>query len=235
MKSLRVVSTLILAVGWIMLFTSCAATYQTRSVEPSGFLKDYSMMREGKKGEALLVYINPNAQFPKYKKILMEPVKAYSAEDSRLAKMAEEDRSALLNYLDATIREQLGQDYQFVKEPGPDVMRLRVALCDAKGAKVVLNTISSIVPVGIAISTLQRVAVGTHTAVAQTHIEMEILDSMSGERLAAAVDERASRKYTFHFDKFSKWKMVRDAFDWWAVRMCERLADVSGPKGTTTP
>jgi len=37
----------------------CPATYQARSVKPSGFLGDYSQLRPGKEGEALLVYVRP--------------------------------------------------------------------------------------------------------------------------------------------------------------------------------
>ena len=36
---------------------SCGATKQARSVEPSGFLKDYSGLRPGDEDEALLLYV----------------------------------------------------------------------------------------------------------------------------------------------------------------------------------
>ena len=36
-------------------------TRQVRQVTPSGFLGDYSMLREGGQGEAALVYFNPKA------------------------------------------------------------------------------------------------------------------------------------------------------------------------------
>lgn len=215
-------------VSVMMLLASCATTYQTRGVKPSGFLKNPEQLQEGKKGQALFVYVNPEADFTKYKKILMEPVVAYASDDSKLAKLPEDERKPLLDYLDATMREQMGKDYELVSSPGPDVMRMRVAMCDGKGAKVVLNTVTTILPIGLAVSTLQRLAVGTHSAVAQTHVEMELLDSQSGERLAAAIDERAGRKITLRFDKFSKWEHVRDAFDWWAKHARARLAEMSG-------
>src|SRR5882724_3558234 len=52
----------------------CPATYQARSVKPSGFLGDYSQLRPGKEGEALLVYVRPGVEWTKYDKIWLEPV-----------------------------------------------------------------------------------------------------------------------------------------------------------------
>ena len=56
--------------GW----TGCAPTTQARSVTTSGFLGDYSNLREGKAGEALLVYVKQDAAWRTYDKMLIEPV-----------------------------------------------------------------------------------------------------------------------------------------------------------------
>lgn len=213
------------------LLAACTTTMQTRSVEPSGFLGDYSQLREGKGKEAQLVYLDEAADFSKYTKIQMDPVELHAVEGSKLEKLETEKQQALLNYFDAAIREQLSQRYTFVDAPGPDVMRLRVAVTEAKGSKVVLNTLSSIVPIGVAVSTLKLAATGTHSAVASTQAEMELLDSASGQRLAAAVDARAGRKITLRLDKFSKYAQVKDAFDYWAERIAERLTELSAEAG----
>lgn len=213
------------------LLAACTTTMQTRSVEPSGFLGDYSQLREGKGKEAQLIYIDDAADFSKYTKIQMDPVELHAVEGSKLEKLETEKQQALLNYFDAAIREQLGERYTFVDAPGPDVMRLRVAVTEAKGSKVVLNTLSAIVPIGVAVSTLKLAATGTHSAVASTQAEMELLDSASGQRLAAAVDARAGRKITLRFDKFSKYAQVKDAFDYWAGRIALRLSEMSSKPG----
>jgi hypothetical protein len=54
----------------VVLFIGCAQTKQARKVETSGFLGDYSMLAEGKEGEALLIYLNPNAKWASYDKVL---------------------------------------------------------------------------------------------------------------------------------------------------------------------
>ena len=47
-----------MAAGMVVL-CGCPTTRQTRTVEKSGFLGDYSQLREGGQGEAQLVYIKP--------------------------------------------------------------------------------------------------------------------------------------------------------------------------------
>ena len=65
----------IVLISMIALFVGCAQTYQARKVETSGFLEDsYSLLQEGKKGEAQLIYINPDADFAAYDKIMLDPV-----------------------------------------------------------------------------------------------------------------------------------------------------------------
>ncbi|MBN2107798.1 MAG: DUF3313 family protein, partial [Deltaproteobacteria bacterium] len=74
---MRIQSNLILQVltGWcvLMLFGACA-TMQARSTNTTGFLGDYSQLKAGGEGKALLVYIDPAADMKSYTRILMDPV-----------------------------------------------------------------------------------------------------------------------------------------------------------------
>ena len=218
-----------LALGATILAAGCSSTYQTRGgATPSPFLGDASQLRAGESGEAKLVYVNPKADFRVYTKILLEPVAliASNAKANTFASMSKEDQQAVVNYVDAQIREKLGKDYAFVTRAGPGVMCLRVAITEAKGSAVVMDTISTVVPLGLAVSAVKRLATGTHSAVGRAGVEMEIKDSVTGERLAAAVDERAGRKFTLRFDKFRRYHTVEGAFEYWATRLQERLAEM---------
>ncbi len=59
-------------------------------VEPSGFLGDYSQLEKGRGDQVQLVYINPEAHFARYDKILLEHAAAFEAEASL---SAEEEQS----------------------------------------------------------------------------------------------------------------------------------------------
>jgi len=217
-------ATVAMALAGVVL-SGCTSTYQVRKATPSGFLGDYSRLRAGGEDSALLSYVNPQTDFRKYDKILMDPVRVYAVPKSAVAKLPAEDLQRLVNCFDAAIRERLGTYYTFVTEPGPGVMRLRVAISEAQGSKVLLDTISTVLPQSIAISSVKRVALGSHTAVGSAGVECEALDSLSKERLFAAVDERVGRKVTGKFDKFDKWHTANDAFDYWAERLQLRLSE----------
>lgn len=207
------------------LLGGCTSTYQARKAEPSGFLGSYAQLRPGQGDEALLVYVNPRANFKAYDKILVDPVKVYAVKGSALARLPREDLQRLVNYLDATLRERLKADYLIVNQAGPGVMRLRVAITEARGAKVVLDTISTLIPMSLALSEAKNLATGSHTAVGSAGVECEGLDSMNNARLFAAVDERVGRKVTGKLDKFEKWRTANDAFDYWAERLQTRLRE----------
>lgn len=217
-----IIKVLTLAGIFMFLITGCSSTFQTRKVTTSGFLGDYSQLEKGSEDEAQLRYLNPRADFNAYTRILMDPVKFYSDKN---CKIEGEDKKRIVDYLDATIKEQLKTDYTFVNKVSPGTMRLRVAITEARGSKVVMDTISSIIPIGMALGLVKKVATGTNLSVGKASIELELQDSQTGQRLAAAVDERAGRKYTGKFDKFEKYHTVEDAFDYWAKKLKKRLKE----------
>jgi hypothetical protein len=63
---------------------------------------------------------------------------------------------------------------------------------------------------------------GTQAFVGRVAIEAEILDAVSGERLIAAVDERAGSKRLR--GSTNAWSDVYSAFDYWAEVLRARLA-----------
>ncbi len=218
-----------MAVAGALLLGGCASTYQKRSVTGSGFLRDYSQLKDLGGDTAMLSYIDPKANFRAYSKIMLEPVRAYaSGKNSSMATMSKENQQKLLNYFDATLREQLKKDYALVSQPGPDVLRIRIAITEAKGSMVVLDTVSTVIPIGIALSGVKALATGKHLSVGEIGAECEALDSVTGKRVLAAVDARVGRKYTFKFDKFSKWHTAEDACDFWAKQLHDRLLEKSG-------
>jgi len=217
------------AILGVMLMSGCTSTYQQRSVKGSGFLSDYSQLKDRVGDTMMLSYIDPKVNFRAYNKIMLEPVRAYVAnKDSSMAKLSKENQQKLLNYFDAALHENLKRDFALVNQPGPGVLRIRVALTEATGSNVALDTVSTILPIGLALSSVKAIATGEHLNVGTIGAECEGLDSMTNKRLFAAVDARVGRKITMKFDKFSKWHAAEDACDFWAEQLHERLLEKSG-------
>lgn len=207
--------------------SGCGATGQARSVKNSGFLGDYSMLHKGGEGEALERYVKPDLDLSKYTKVQMDPIKVYPGTgDTLIRKASPEQVQKLVDYFDAAIREALSDNYVFVDEPGLDTLRIRVAITDSNPSTVPLDIASSVLPPAIALNALKTVATGEGTAVGSASAEIEIMDSVTGERLAAAVDKRVGNKYTGEFDKLDRFRATKAAFDAWAERIDARLTEI---------
>jgi hypothetical protein len=204
---------------------ACATTRQSPSEpEKSGFLGDYSQLREGGEDEAQLVYLNPDTPWSSYDAVLIDSVTLWRDPDTE--ELPAEEAQTLTDALYAALHEQLGQDYRIADEPGSGVIRLRVAITEVKGASVVTNTVTSVIPQFRLLTTLGGMAAGTAKLVGTAGIEAELTDSVSGERLAAAVDERWGTKAVR--GGIGKWSDAKLAFDYWAQRIRERLAALRG-------
>ena len=213
----------VLAIASFVL-SGCELTRQVRSVERSGFLGDYSQLKPGADGEAQLVYVDPRADFKAYDAILIDSVALWRTAGA--AALPKDEEQALTDYLYQSLHDELSQDYRIVDRPGPRVLRLRVAITEAKGANVVGNAVTSIIPQLRLISTAAGVSTDTQALVGKAGIEGELTDSVSGRQLMAAVDARAGAKQVR--GGLAKWSDVKNAFDFWAQRLRARLKQERG-------
>jgi hypothetical protein len=220
LKSISVIAVCLL----LLAIMSCAATTQTRSVKPSGFLKDTSQLKEGDSDEALLVYFNSSANWAQYDKITLEPVTVWRNENFDPDDISKEELQHFVDALYIAVKDQLAKDYQIVDRSGPGVLRMRVALTYAEDSWIVLDTITNVLPIGIGINLVTKGITGTSAMVGEAAIEAEILDSLTNERLAALIDKRAGTKS--YQDKFDNWGDVNKAFIYWAERARMKLTEL---------
>jgi hypothetical protein len=209
-----------------LLLFGCTTTDKAEVEGLSGFLGDYSDLKPGTGDQAAFVYFNPDADFSKFKKVHIAPVRLWQADsDSSIAKMSAEDQQMLVDYLYASLEEKLSSDYRLVDQAGPGVLVVRAAITEAHKSKPVLNVASKITPIGLGVSYGKKLTTGNYAAVGTVGIEAELVEGGTGERLAAAVDRRAGGNSMD--GTFDTWDDVKDAFDYWSRRLQTRLAELS--------
>jgi hypothetical protein len=108
--------------GLSLALVACVATRQTRSVETSGFLGDYSELREGERGEAQLIYINPDANFPEYDASMIDPVTLW--QNSQTSKVSQEDQQMLTGLFYQALHGELSEQLQ-ASAPRPPLLLVR--------------------------------------------------------------------------------------------------------------
>ena len=216
------------AAGALLLAGGCASSGPTqqdkgRNLDLTGFLKDYSKLRPGGEGKALLTYRNPRADFSRYDKVLIEPVSIWAGDDSALQDVPVPEQQLLVDYLDAAIRNELAKDYEIVSRPHSGTLRIRIAITEAEGSSVVADSISTVIPQLRLLSGAASVASGTQLFVGKAGVEGEVVDAVTGIQLFAAVDRRVGSKDLE--GSTDTWHDVQQAFDLWAQRIRTRLAE----------
>jgi uncharacterized protein DUF3313 len=226
----------------VLVVTGCASTQEAKSVEKSGFLGDYSLLKEGERSafrqgaenQALLIYKNPAADWRKYKKIQLDPVTVWmSQKDSQLKDVSVEDRQRLANLLWSKVDEQLRKDYEMTSQGGPDVLRIQAAITEAGASSVVMDTVSSIVPQLKVLSGMKSLATGVSAFTGSASVEVKITDTETGTILAEAVDRRGGTKSLSGVT--NSWNDVEESYRYWAEKMRYRACQWRGGMNCVEP
>jgi hypothetical protein len=196
--------------------------------EYSGFLKDYSNLKANPNldGDAR-TYVSADARknLRSYFAIIVDPITVYVATDADEAKVNEESRKTLTSYFQHALTQAVSDAFPPVDEPGPLTLRLRAALV---GVDVGGNVASSDMPSDA--KPLERTL-----NIGKVGVEMELVDSVTGERIAAMVDRSnlgaGAEVGAVNFSKVEKFAAAREAFDEWASRVRSFLDSAHELKG----
>ena len=167
-----------------------------------------------------LRYINPNAQWTRYKKVMVAPVTFWAGDET---KVSAADQQALTSYTYKALHDALAPKFQVVDQAGPDVMIVHVAIEDATTATPVLRTISMVVPQARGLATLKYIATGTYAFVGGAQGEAKVVDSTTGEVLAAGVDKRVGGGSIATAAQW-QWGDAENAISAWAQLIANRLS-----------
>ncbi len=217
MKTIRLLAVVLVA----LVLGGCAAGGM-KDVKKTGFINDYTKLKPGGDGNAALVYVDPTVDFSQYDKIMFERVTVMLSPDADYKVIDPALLKELTDYYQNALVNAVKGDYQIVDKPGPGVLRVRVAITGIKPAKPVSNALSTILPVGMVIAGAVKAGSGDNMGTGEAASEMEVLDSVTGRQLAAAVDRRQGGKSVMS----GKWDDTKEAFDYWAKRFRARLDEL---------
>lgn len=193
----------------IVAIGAAVAGCATSSGEHSGFLKDYSQLAPAKDamGEPVMRYVSPKLTSGAYKKVLIDPVQFYPTPQPSET-VDQSTLTAIRNYVDKGLRERMGAKVPLASGPGPDVVRLRPAITAVATETTDLKPYQYI-PVAFIVTT----AMG-RSKQAAIQMEFEAVDSMTSERLGAAVRKGAGAKLEGNEEKLTL-EQVRPLLDRW--------------------
>jgi hypothetical protein len=201
---------------------ACKATHSSEKedIKFSGFLSSYDGVAATNNSEkAAYRWEKPGLSLQGYHSVLFDRPVAQMTRQA-LTEVGEKDMSYVLGLTDKRFRETLGKRYTLTETAGPGVLRVRTALSDLNPSTAVM-TFGRILPIGIVVSKGKELATGTAINVGKVGGELEIVDSVSGERLAAAVDRRVGHGVARNV--FTYWGDVDDAVITWSEKLSDNL------------
>lgn len=191
----------------LILFGGCAADYK---VAPSGFLAEetYASLDDGEYQDQLVTWSNESVDVADYRAFLVDPIELRIDDDADARDMTDEKKAKLSEYFHGQVVDFLGEDHAIVETPGPEVLRVRIAVTDVRKAVVALNIhpATSIAGFGLGAAAM----------------EAEVTDSITDELVFAMMGGR--RGSPFGLEKLDPWGHAKEAMDLWAEHLAENVA-----------
>lgn len=161
---------------FVMTLSGCSSPKAART----GFIMDYSDLKPHPEIDGKYEHINPNFDPRKFNKFIVDPVAVNLSKEAMDNNIDPKDLNRLAKYFRQQIGKELRKGYKIVGKPGPDVARVRTSISEIDKAKPLLN-----IHPGSKISGIGLGGAGS---------EMELIHSVSGERIMAAIDyQKGSR------------------------------------------
>lgn len=207
----------------LMLLAGCATTKPSQS----GFLGEYyKYLEPGPEGGAKMRWVKSGVDHSKYTKFMVDYVVFALADDSEYKVINGDEMKKLGDAASRALVDAINEKYPVVSEPGPDVARLKLAIVGLKQSRPVYSAVSTVIPVGLAVSVVNKGATDAWTGSGATQAELLAIDSTTNEVIGAAYDE-----YTARFsERFSKWGSVEEAFKFWGEKFVRYIDNIKSKK-----
>lgn len=186
----------ILSTAACMVLSGCARTQPERDVRipHSGFLPDYSLLEPGPTDGALLVYMNPKADWRSYQKVLVDPVLIWSRTDAIPDATPKRDLRRLAGNFYRMITRELAKDYEIVEAPAPSVLRIQVALTNIEQTTGAVDVTGAVDSGADRMFSGNDFATGKPLLVGDVNAEYKIIDARTGQILAMGIDRNVGSR-----------------------------------------
>ena len=235
---------------FLIAFAAGCASTASKPYQHSGFLSDYSRLHPSGKDKEAEIYIDPAVDFKQYDKILLERIRVYYKDDAENKEIDPTQLKMLTDYFYHAIERELADAYPIVTEPGPGVLRVRIAITELVPAKPAISVVVLVTPYAtvadLASGVVSGKGAGSPPYLGHTAIEGEILDSQRTMQLVAYVERRVPKKYNLdtiegaggavkkyadsYFKSYTEWGYTKQACDYWAKGLRALLDEVHGVK-----
>ena len=198
-----------------------ASAYAKEEHNYSGFLDEYPKF-EVNKDTGAEIWFKSNEKgvlvLKPYHKILLSPIEVWLNDDASYKGINPDELKAITDYFATAIKRELGGMYPMATEPGSGVLHLRIAITNVKRSKPKRKWYGYI-PVALVVEGGKKgvqSAAGKSVDLIEATVEMEAIDSMTEERLVAAIDTHKTDKIKSTKKTMLSWEPIKEILDFWA-------------------
>lgn len=206
------IQSLVKTVG-VSLLTISLAACATEKAENSGFLTDYSSLKANPEIQGQMRFEDSSISLKAYNQFMIDPIIVHFAPNSEGTAINPTDLKTLTDYFHAAAVQKLSTDFKIANQPGPGVLRLRVAITD----------ISKTIP-------LLNIHPGTKfsgAGLGGASMEAEAIDSVSSKRIVAVVETAQGLKSSIS-SGLSEFGHAKEVMDIWVDRFVGNLKKLHG-------
>lgn len=206
----------------VMMSTLCIATLgvvgcSSKTVAPdeySGFLKDYSQLREAKSpsGAEVMRWIDPKVDIGKFTSFYVEPTQFYPKPQPTV-KIPQQTLNGITSYYDQALKRELGKSLPLASGPGPGVIVVRAAITAVSSKTEGLHAYE-VIPVALVAAAVST-ASGIRDQETTLATEAVFLDGGTN-KVAAQVVRKGTGKPLENDSQVMKADDVKSVIDGWA-------------------
>ncbi|MHB2247801.1 DUF3313 domain-containing protein [Pseudomonas fitomaticsae] len=206
----------------VMMSTLCIATLgvvgcSSKTVAPdeySGFLKDYSQLREAKSpsGAEVMRWIDPKIDIGKFTSVYVEPTQLYPKPQPTV-KIPQQTLNGITSYYDQALKRELGKSLPLASGPGPGVIVVRAAITAVSSKTEGLHAYE-VIPIALVAAAVST-ASGIRDQETTLATEAVFLDGGTN-KVAAQVVRKGSGKPLENDSQVMKADDVKSVIDGWA-------------------
>ena len=197
------------------------------AVSNTGFLSDYSKLQPVDGVDGTYRFIDTSANLRPYTKVTVDPVQVFLSPNPDYKGMQPDAMKRMTDAFRMEFVGALASGYQVVNQPGPDVLRIRLAITGVQPTSPALG-VTDFIPIK-ALFNVARDASGNAPQVAEMSAEVEVLNP-AGRVVGAAVSTRKADK-TLPQGESITWADLQSIAASWGKGMRQNLDRMRSPAG----
>ncbi len=190
----------------------------------SGFLADYSKLKPVEGLEGSYRFVDRSVDLSAFKKLLIDPVQIYLVPNPEYRGLQPDALQRMTDLFKTAFIDATSGGYEIVNAPGPDVLRVRLAISGVQPVSPELNA-SDFIPVK-ALFNFARARAGEAPRLVEISAEIEVL-TPNNRQVAAAVATRRSDKDLAQTDMV-RWADLQPMVTSWAKNFRQGLDAARG-------